>query len=233
MYHAAGALPGADGGRHGGIADSLFSQSICLVFGITDLKALKTGAYALRVYCVSALLAGVCILLEGCYQACGEREESHLITILRGAAVLLPVTLLFLHGEEVLLVAVSGDGGAHPSYFAGYRRYTAGRQEESEEGRVYTATIHNKYEELSSLLSEIESFCKRWEAAAKQIYFVTMTVEELCAAIMQNGFGETDGYIQITLVAEAGGAFSLHIRDNAVSFNPLSLYTSRLGGMER
>ena len=114
--------------------------------------------------------------------------------------------------------------------FAGYCRYTAGRQEESEEGRVYTATIHNKYEELSSLLSEIESFCKRWEAAAKQIYFVTMTVEELCAAIMQNGFGETDGYIQITLVAEAGGAFSLHIRDNAVSFNPFSLYTSRLGG---
>ena len=208
-----------------------FPQSICLVFGITDSKALKTGAYALRVYCVSALLAGVCILLEGCYQACGEEKKAYLITILRGAAVLLPVTLLFsAWGGRFFWWLYPVTEALTLLIFAGYCRYTAGRQEESEEGRVYTATIHNKYEELSSLLSEIESFCKRWEAAAKQIYFVTMTVEELCAAIMQNGFGETDGYIQITLVAEAGGAFSLHIRDNAVSFNPFSLYTSRLGG---
>lgn len=129
-------------------------------------------------------------------------------------------------------MAVSGNRGAHPSHFAGYCRYAAGRREEAEDGRVYTVTIHNKYEELASLLSEIEGFCERWGASAKQIYFVTMTVEELCAAIMQNGFGEMDGYIQITLVAEAGCAFSLHIRDNAVSFNPFSLQTGRMGGDE-
>ena len=210
-----------------------FPDIVCLVFGLTDSGAAATAAYALRVYCAGALLAGVCILLEGCYQACGEEKKAYLITFLRGAAVLIPVTLFFSAlGRRFFWWLYPVTEALTLLIFAGYCRYAAGRREEAEDGRVYTVTIHNKYEELASLLSEIEGFCERWGASAKQIYFATMTVEELCAAIMQNGFGEMDGYIQITLVAEAGCAFSLHIRDNAVSFNPFSLQTGRMGGDE-
>lgn len=210
-----------------------FPDIVCRVFGLTDSGVIRTGAYALRVYCTGALLAGVCILLEGCYQACGEEKKAYLITILRGAAVLIPVTLLFsAWGGRFFWWLYPATEALTLIIFAGYLRYAGGKQEELGEDRVYTVTILNKYEELASLLSEIEGFCERWEAAAKQIYFVTMTVEELCAAIIQNGFGETDGYIQITLVAETGGAFSLHIRDNAVSFNPFSLHTGKAGGNE-
>ena len=207
---------------------SCFPNIVCLIFGLTG-EAMGVGMYALRVYCLGALFVGICILLEGCYQACEEEKNAYLLSILRGAAVLIPLTLLFsaLGGKlfwwiypatEVLTLLI----------FALYCRCFAGKQEDFDEGRVYTVTIRNKNDELASLLTEIEEFCEKWEGTVKQIYFVTMTVEELCAAIMKNGFGEKDGYIQVTLVVEED-VFALHIRDSAVSFNPFSLHTTRAG----
>ena len=47
-------------------------------------------------------------------------------------------------------------------------------------------------------------------------------------AIIQNGFSNVQNcYIELTLVAEKNGSFSLHIRDNATSFNPFSLSTKK------
>ena len=55
-----------------------------------------------------------------------------------------------------------------------------------------------------------------------------MTVEELGLAILHHGFeGRTDGYLQITAVAREDGSFELHLRDDAVTFDPFSLETRR------
>lgn len=220
----------------GGLAILLivcFPELICLLFGLRDARAMEMGIYALRVYCLGAFFGGACILLEGYYQSCGEEKKAYILTSLRGAAVLIPLTLLFSAiGGDVFWWLYPAAEVLTLLIFGIYRRWFPGEQETFDENRVYTVTIRNQDKEMVSLLTEIERFCHNWNGNAKQSYFVIMTVEELCAAIMQNGFGERDGYIQVTLVAEEEGDFSLHIRDNAVSFNPFSLYTARAGSDE-
>ena len=59
-------------------------------------------------------------------------------------------------------------------------------------------------------------------------YFVTMAAEEVCMAIITNALDRIpNGEIQVTLVALEDGDFELHIRDDAVKFNPFSLKTVR------
>ena len=91
---------------------------------------------------------------------------------------------------------------------------------------------------IRPLTSGIEEFLERWEAAPNQQYFVAMAAEEICLSIMQKGFGQESlgkspeekdraGYIQVTLVALEDGDFELHIRDDAVKFNPFSMKTAK------
>lgn len=50
-----------------------------------------------------------------------------------------------------------------------------------------------------------------------------MAFEEVCMAILQNAFGDrTDGIIQVTVVAADDSVFELHIRDNAIKYDPFS-----------
>ena len=77
-------------------------------------------------------------------------------------------------------------------------------------------------------LSELEAFCEVWGADMKQQMFSTMTVEELGMAILKHGFqGRTDGYLQLTAIMDEGGVLELHLRDDATTFNPFALDTSR------
>lgn len=67
----------------------------------------------------------------------------------------------------------------------------------------------------------------------KQSYYVTLTVEEICSAIIANAFGKQnrigeENYIQLTLVANPNGDFELHLRDNATFFNPFDMVTKRI-----
>ena len=210
-----------------------FPGAVCLLFGLTEPAAAQLGRYALRVYALGALPAGVCLLLEGCYQACGEEKRAYLLTALRGAAVLLPVTFLFaaLGGRlfwwlypvtELLALAV----------FALWHRRFSPKETGDEAARVCTATIRSRNAELAGLLARLEAFCERWEATPQQSYFVQVAAEELCAAIMKQGFAGADGYLQVTVIAEETGGFSLHLRDNAAPFDPFSLRTARAGGAE-
>ena len=68
--------------------------------------------------------------------------------------------------------------------------------------RIFRKTIENRNEDLGWLLEEVEAFGEGWGANPKQLYYMTMTVEEICLLIFKKGFEEdTEGYIQITLIA--------------------------------
>ena len=89
--------------------------------------------------------------------------------------------------------------------------------------------LGNAGEEIADTIAEIEEFCGKWGADFRQSYYVTLTVEELCMAIIQNAFGKgREDYIQLTLIAQENGEFTLHIRDSAVSFNPFSMKMKKL-----
>lgn len=79
------------------------------------------------------------------------------------------------------------------------------------------------------LTSQTEEFCEKWEASPQQQYYVILTVEEICQAIINNGFTNLkDNYIEITLIANEDGSFELHIRDNATKFNPFDMKTFKI-----
>ncbi len=91
-----------------------------------------------------------------------------------------------------------------------------------DEDMIYTRTLRGNVDDMGSVLSKVEEFLEKWEASPKQTYYVQMAIEEVCSAIINNGFvkmPENSGLIQLTLVTKGDKDFSMFIRDNAVIFN--------------
>lgn len=212
----------------GGIAIlfiAVFQISVCSVFGITSESAITLGKYALRVYCVGALVAGLNILLGSYEQACENEDNAFFIALLRGAFVLIPITFIFVYfgikvfwwlfpATEIISVII-------------YLIFRKKKKNNFDKERIYSCTISNSFKDMEMLMNQIEEFCEKWQADETQKYYVVMTIEELCVAIMKQFEEDDTGYIQITFIAEENNMFELHIRDNAVSFNPFELNTNK------
>lgn len=207
----------------------LWPMSMCHLFGVTAASARSLACMALRVYGLSAFFAGINILLCGYYQACEQEKASFFLETLRGAALLLPLTLLFsrfgLEGFWWLFPATEFGALALFAVMALRGRFPISSLAPE---RVFQRTILSRTVDVGEVSQELGGFCQQWGANMAQQYFVTMTVEELGLAILQHGFGQrTDGYIQITVIAGENGVFELHMRDDAVTFDPFSLQTQR------
>ena len=203
----------------------IFPAAVCRLFGLENAALINQATPAMRIFCLSLPAAGICTILESGFQASGREKAGFIVALLRGGIVLLPMTLVF---------SLIGDPGAFWWVFPATEffslalsllitpHFRSKRTEEKE--RILARTIMNKNEDIGALTQEVEAFCEKWDAAPKQTFYVTMTIEEICLAIMQNAFDQfSDGYIQITLVAMPDGLFELHLRDNATAFDPFSL----------
>lgn len=205
---------------------SVFSGTVCRIFGLESDALIALGSYALRLYCFSLLFAGVSSVLELHHQAQEDRRSAIFLATLRGAIVLLPCTFLFSLLDiryfwllfpvvEILSLAI----------FLIWRRF-APREEVTQEASL-SCIISSSSDAVSKLTAQLEEFCEAHNATPKQSYFVMMAVEEVCVALMEKAFTDTkDGLIQVTVIACLDGSFELHIRDNAVKFNAFSLAVS-------
>lgn len=209
-----------------------FPQTLCALFGLHGAAETALGVRALRIYCAGALFAGVNVILEGYYQACGREKNAYALANLRGAFVLLPATFLFLLLDVAYFwwLFFLTEALTLLLFFLWQRRF--GEKEDGiAQERVYQRTIVSRNEDLAPLMDGVEQFCAHFEASGEQQYFVTMTVEEICAAIIAHGFEEREGgCIQITLIALENKDFELHIRDSAKSFNPFGMGTEASDG---
>ena len=207
----------------------LWPRGMCLLFGIAGSASEALACTALRLYGAAALFAGINILLCNYYQACENEKPSFLLETLRGAALLIPLTfvcyrlglqhfwLLFLLTEagSLAVFLLLGIGG----------RY---KKAELPEERIFQRTILSNAADVMDVSRELEAFCEGWGAGIKQQMLATMTVEEIGMAILKHGFqGRTDGYIQLTAIMEENGQLELHLRDDATTFNPFDMETSR------
>lgn len=207
----------------------LWPRGMCLLFGIAGSASEAQACTALRLYGAAALFAGINILLCNYYQACENEKPSFLLETLRGAALLIPLTfvcyrlglqhfwLLFLLTEagSLAVFLLLGIGG----------RY---KKAELPEERIFQRTILSNAADVMDVSRELEAFCEGWGAGMKQQMLATMTVEEIGMAILKHGFqGRTDGYIQLTAIMEENGQLELHLRDDATTFNPFDMETSR------
>ena len=212
---------------------AFFPRQVCALFGMKE--AGEAGVYALQVYCTGAGIAGINLLLESYEQACGREKGAFVMTTLRGAAVLLPVTAFFsffpLEGFWWLFPVTE----VISLFLFLIWKKNRGKEQAlvTDPERVLRRTFGSSREELSRFLTETEVFCERWGASWKQSYFVNLTVEELCAVIMEKGFKKEKGYIQVTLISEPDGDFQLYIRDGAIAFNPFSLEGKKLKAGEQ
>lgn len=218
----------------GGLAACLiavFPGQVCRLFGMDSAALMAFGSLALRQFGLGSLFAGASLLLETYYQSVDEEGSAFLITCLRGWAVLLPCTILFSFTslryffwlypvcESISLLV-----------FFLWRKSTGRDAAVLDKNRVFGATIQGENEDITELTEEIGSFCVQWAAQPRQAYFVMMAVEEICMSIVEkNRQKEKTVALQITLIALPKEEFELHIRDNAESFNPFSLYSARAG----
>lgn len=206
----------------------VFPKFICGIFGLTSYEAVKMGTYALRVYCAGAFFAGLNVLYESYEQSCEKEDSAFFIAFLRGAAILIPATfILALFNINVFwwLFPIT-----EIITFAIYKIWSwfKNRNRIFDQERVYTCTISNSFKDMEYLMNTIDEFSVKWNANEEQKYYVVMTIEEICVTII-NQFAENDeGRIQVTFIANEDDTFELHIRDNAVLFNPFEMNTNKV-----
>ena len=211
----------------------IWPGGFCMLFGIAGTEAEPIAHNALRIFASGAFFAGISLLLCSYYQAYEREKLSFMIETFRYAVILLPVTFLCsrlgLNGFwwlfpiteisslalTLLIIIILKKRG----------KYDVKRIDEE---RVFRRTILSTSKDIGTASADLEAFCEKWEANMRQQYTVMMTVEELGLAILQHGFeGRDDGYIQITVIAEENGEFEVHVHDDAKSFNPFDMKTSR------
>ena len=90
--------------------------------------------------------------------------------------------------------------------------------------KVFTYLLDVNSSDFSELLSSCEDFCEENGFDLKRTMTVTMCIEEVCQAIIENAFNKTgDEYIMLSVCIENDGSVIMHFRDNAVTFNPFAM----------
>ena len=204
----------------------LFPEGICRFFGVDTSALLEQGRDALRLYGLSIPLAGAGILLTNYHEAKQDFGGTMFRSVVRGLTpIVLAVLFTFLAPRRFWLLYLISRTVSLILFGVWYRFV---KEKQFDPGRVFCTTLYSTSNEISRATGEIEAFAGRWDASPGQRYMTMMAMEEICVATMNNGFmGKEDGFIQIVLVALEDGSFTLHIRDNAETFNPLAM---ELGG---
>ena len=200
-------------------------------FGLGDAESLKVSVPAIRWFLLSTPLGGLLVILTGFFQSCGKEKLAGVITMLRKAVFLIPVTValgLWLPKEFWLLFLVAEILTIAALAFVVKPRELKNKNVEVP---VVSATMDNQNHELSRVLDEVVAFCEEQEIPMKQAILIQLAVEELSVVTMEKAFsGKPDEYIQLTLAREENGDHVIHIRNSAPYFNPLDL---RMGKIQR
>ena len=203
---------------------SAFAPAVCAVFGLEG-SAVAGGAFAVRLFCLSVIPAGLNLMWSSCFQAIGREKMVFLINQMRTFVCFLVFALILSLFELkwFWFIFLGAELGTLAVWIPVCRI-----KKQSVSDVVFSYLLDTNSTDISELMSKAEAFCEENGATPKQIYYVTMCVEEVCQAIINNAFRqEGDEYIHLTLCFENDGTVVLHIRDNAVDFNPFAMKTGR------
>ncbi|MBQ6540817.1 MAG: ATP-binding protein [Oscillospiraceae bacterium] len=200
----------------------IFAPSVCRLFGLEG-EAVAGGAFAVRMFCLSVIPAGLSLTWSACLQSIGREKIVFLINQLRTFVCFLLFALIFSYIDLkwFWLTFLAAELCAIAIWVP-----VCGTRIQPVSAKVFVYLLDTNSSDISDLLSRSEEFCEANGASPKQIYYVTLCVEEVCQAIVENAFRQNgDEYIQLTICFEEDGTVSLHIRDNAVNFNPFDMRT--------
>ena len=203
---------------------ALFAPAICGVFGLTG-AAVSGGAFAVRVFCLSVIPAGLNLIWSAFFQTTGREKLVFLIGQMRSFVMFLAFALLF-SAFGIRWFWFSFLCAELFTILVWTPAVRMKKQQVSE--RVFTYLLDAGSSDIGELLDRAEAFCDANNATPKQLYCVTMCVEEVCQAIIENAFRKDgDEYIQLSLCFELDGSVTIHLRDNAVDFNPFDMKTGQ------
>lgn len=215
-------------------AVALFAPQVARLFGLSQ-EMVGMGALALRLYCVGGVGVGASMLLSAYWQAIGKESQTMVLTFLRSFAVYLAFAVPLAMGPlAAFWLVYPATEGLSLAIVGVWQMVTNGRKRRQfadlEEAPIFHCMLQQDNQELSGLLEECEEFCAMQGAKMQQTFFVTMAVEEMSQAIFAHAreSGRSGIYIQITLFQSEPGIFDLHIRDNAMAFDPFSLHTNKI-----
>lgn len=213
---------------------ALGAPQVGRLFGLSEEMA-GMGALALRMYCVGGIGVGTSMLLSSYWQAVGKEHQTMVLTFLRSFAVYLAFAVPLAMGPLAYFWLVyPATEGVSLAIVAIWRMVVNRRNRlqivNLDEAPIFHRMLQQDLQELSGLLEECEEFCALQGASMQQTFFVTMAVEEMSQAIFAHAqeSGRSGIYIQITLFQSEPGVFDLHIRDNAMAFDPFSLRTNKI-----
>jgi len=203
---------------------AIFAPSVCTLFGLTG-TAVSEGAFAVRLFCLSIIPAGISMMWSSCFQSINREKMVFLINQLRTFVCFTAFALILsIFGLKWFwFVFVASELATLALWVP-----VCHKRKLLVSDVVFSYLLDANRNDISDLISKAEEFCEENGAAPKQIYYVTMCVEEVCQAIIENAFRkEGDEYIQLTLSFEKDGTIVLHMRDNAVNFNPFAMKTGQ------
>ena len=199
-----------------------FPNLICRFFGLTEPLLLETGWTALRVFAVSIPLTAICSMVSNYDEACERERDTLVLNTMRGVLPIALALFFLVFDPDDFWLLYPLTEALSLAVFAIYKRMV--HTPPFERDRIFRKTIYSNTLAITDTTQEIEAFCERWDLSPRQQYSAAMALEEICVAMLDNGFrGSENGFIQITLIAREDGELKLHIRDNAASFNPLAM----------
>jgi anti-sigma regulatory factor (Ser/Thr protein kinase) len=194
-----------------------------MFFGMKSGIELEYTAEGIHLFALCVLPATANILFSGYYQAALQEWLAYLITFLR--SFLFYLTALFLctrNGMQdfwfifvvvemltiIFWVPVASLRG-------GILQLKGIRVENAK-----TVVIDSGRQDIHEIVEQFQEFSEAHGADARQSMYIALTIEEICCALVDR-FREKMGriYIQVTAVVEDGDV-TLHLRDNAMAYNP-------------
>ena len=202
----------------------LFPEYVCRLFGLIETGILPDAEISLRIYASSAFFSGINIMVSCYLQDCEQEKAAFFISSLRGLIILIPSMLLMYQFHELkifwlfypiteILTLIT-----FPLFSNKYK------EKPFPDERIFQKTIFSDIHDINHIRESAEQFCIGFDASPEQCRTISLTMEEVLTAILKHGFkNKQDGYIEVIVIAFENGEFELHIRDNAVLFNPFSL----------
>ncbi len=202
----------------------IFAGYIAQVFGISD-EILPTAAYAMRIYCTGTVFIALNIVISRYCQSREDGKSAFVGVLLKNLLVAVPCVIFFSTlGSRWIWIAFPVSEAVSLVFFLLYYGISQKKKTQFDQSRICRVTLSGNDAEISALLDRCGEFCDKWQAQPSQKYYVTLVIEEIVASIVRNALGHSpDGKIRITLISEPNGDFTLHILDNAIEYNPLSM----------
>lgn len=210
----------------------LFAEPLTVLFGIRDPAVVGISVQVLRVYTGAILFTSLNYAMIVYLQAIERDRLATIISVLRGFVLLAPVSAILTYhlgavGISFAFIVVEGIitfAIAALLLIISKKRGCSFLLLSKTESPLptYETMIDSGFNNLESVVDEIQIFCEEAEINMSKSYFVNLVIEELVVKIFEEGFKSNHkktNYINIRIVKD-GDAVNIHIRDDATGYNP-------------